>query len=139
MEASALPGCDTITLALPTVSLTIQPGAPLPTIVDPVVIDGTTQPGHTGSPFIEIDGSNDGMNGDGLRITAGGSTVRRSRSTASVGSVDVLDDRAAAIRLDAKGGNVIEGSHLATHVAGAVALTSNRVFLDPAPSCPVTA
>ena len=33
----------------------------LPNLNDPVVIDGTTQPGYNGSPLIEIDGANAGQ------------------------------------------------------------------------------
>lgn len=53
---------------------------PLPTITDPVTIDGTTQPGYSGAPLIEIDGTNvdapDDADNIGLQITGGGSTVR---------------------------------------------------------------
>ncbi|MDQ1591371.1 MAG: hypothetical protein QOG71_1998, partial [Pyrinomonadaceae bacterium] len=66
---------------------TITPATPLPDITDPVVIDGYTQPGAsantlaTGSDavlLIELDGSLTPNNTSdrGLRILAGGSTVR---------------------------------------------------------------
>ena len=50
----------------------------LPEITDPVVFDGTTQPGYAGLPLIELDGSLLGgaFNANGLTIKAGGSTVR---------------------------------------------------------------
>jgi hypothetical protein len=35
---------------------TIQPGTALPKIKRPVTIDGTTQPGFSGTPIIELDG-----------------------------------------------------------------------------------
>ena len=49
----------------------------LPNIADAAVIDGTSQPGYTGTPLIELDGSGIAAAGtDGLKITAGGSTVK---------------------------------------------------------------
>ena len=47
----------------------IQPGYPLPEITDPVIIDGTTQPGYSSKPSIEIDGINAGIS-NGLIILA---------------------------------------------------------------------
>lgn len=44
---------------------TISLIAALPTVTDPVVIDATTQPGYSGQPLIEIDGSQAGAT-DGL-------------------------------------------------------------------------
>jgi hypothetical protein len=56
---------------------TIAPLSALPMIVSPrVVIDGTTQPGYTGTPYIEIDGS--GLNGltSGVHLSEDSCTVR---------------------------------------------------------------
>ena len=39
---------------------TITPGSSLTFVMDPVTIDGTTQPGFAGSPIIELDGSGAG-------------------------------------------------------------------------------
>src|SRR5262249_45975606 len=67
---------DVIAFAIPgTGPHTIQPPAALPTITDPVVLDATTQPGFSGTPIIELDGS---LAGEvhGLVITAGDTLVR---------------------------------------------------------------
>lgn len=45
LDANALPGPDTITFSIPGPDLTILPVTELPAITDPVVIDGTSQPG----------------------------------------------------------------------------------------------
>ena len=46
MDANANPGLDTIAFAIPGSGVqTIAPTSTLPTITDPVVIDGYTQPG----------------------------------------------------------------------------------------------
>lgn len=55
----------------------ISPQTPLPPITTPVLIDGTSQPGYTGTPLIELDSVlSDGFTG--LDITAGGadSTIK---------------------------------------------------------------
>jgi CSLREA domain-containing protein len=59
----------------------IQPSSPLPNLTDPIIIDGTSQPGFdaiTHFPVIEIDGSMAGSGANGLTISGGGggSTIR---------------------------------------------------------------
>ena len=54
---------------------TILPLTGLPAITNPVMIDGFSQPGYSGSPLIEINGSQAG-GGDGLLITGADATVR---------------------------------------------------------------
>ncbi len=39
---------------------TIAPLSPLPAITNPVLIDGTSQPGYAGTPLIELSGSQAG-------------------------------------------------------------------------------
>ncbi len=87
-EANANSGLDGVVFAIPGAGPhTIRPGSALPTITDPVVIDGYTQPGaspNTNGPglgsnaflLIELDGSNARQDANGLRISAGNSTVR---------------------------------------------------------------
>ena len=56
-ESNASSGfTDTIHFALPAGSPRIQPGSELPLITDPVVIDGTTQPGFLDEPIVELKG-----------------------------------------------------------------------------------
>ncbi len=48
-------GTNTIDFAIPGTGVrTIAPASPLPAITNPVVIDGTTQPGYAGAPLIAI-------------------------------------------------------------------------------------
>jgi titin len=80
LSANAHPGLDTIDFNVPIPGLKVYaPASRLPTITDPVVIDGTTQPGWSpGRPVIELRGSGLGV-GDAaiaLEITGGNSTVR---------------------------------------------------------------
>ena len=55
----------------------IMPASPLPSISVPVAIDGTSQPGYTSAPLIDIDGTNAGAGVNGLTLTTGsdGSTI----------------------------------------------------------------
>jgi hypothetical protein len=89
-------GADTINFNIPTTDsgyhsatgvFTISPFDELPTITDPVTIDGYTQPGSgpnklefgtDAKPLVELDGSQAGNAANGLRIYgAGGGTVIR--------------------------------------------------------------
>ncbi len=68
-------GTNTIDFAIPGSGVhTILPLSPLPAIVNPVLIDGSSQPGYDDTPLIEIDGSRAGT-ADGLTITGSGVTV----------------------------------------------------------------
>ncbi len=79
LNANANPGLDAITFSIPGSGVhTITPLSALPTVTDPVVIDGTTQPGYgnTGLPLIEISGTSAGVGANGLWITSGGCVVQ---------------------------------------------------------------
>jgi uncharacterized repeat protein (TIGR01451 family) len=77
---------DIIAFNIPgTAPFTIAPASPLPTITDPVTIDGYTQPGSVtnssatafnGAPAIRLVGTGAGSNVDGLKFTVGNNTVR---------------------------------------------------------------
>ena len=76
--ANLLPAQDTISFDIPGVHTTawITAYSPLPTITDPVVIDGTTQPGYAGTPIVSLSGLRGYAGFNGLHITAGDSLVR---------------------------------------------------------------
>ena len=135
-EANALAGADTIAFDIPGAGPhTIQPASALPTITDPIIIDGYTQPGaspNTNGPGlglntvlkIELEGSNAGFCPNGLRITAGNSTVRGlviNRFAPCTGT--------AGIKMEANGGNVIEGNFIGTDVTGTIALPNSATGL----------
>jgi len=125
LDANASAGLDTITFNIPgTGPHTIQPLSSLPTITDPVIIDGYTQPGaspNTNGPGlgsnavlkIELDGTNAGGPANGLFITGGNSTVR-----------GLVINRFAddGIELAIAGGNLVEGNFIGTDVNSAFAL-----------------
>lgn len=76
-SANSTTTADTITFSIGNGWAHITPTSPLPAIYQPLTIDGTTQPGFTGAPLVEITGFNAG-NTAGLWITGNGSgsTVR---------------------------------------------------------------
>lgn len=102
--ANAKAGTDTIAFDIDGIApYTIQLSAALPTISDPLVMDGTTEPDFTIRPVVQLDGTK-AVGAAGLRITAGSSTVRGL----------VVKNFADGIRLESNGGNVVEGNIIGT-------------------------
>ena len=84
----------------------------LPLITNSVTIDGTTQPGYSGSPLIQIDGSMESSSFlDGLYITAGSCTVKGLDFTGFSGTAIVLSS----------GSNTIENNYIGTDPTGTTA------------------
>jgi hypothetical protein len=112
LDANARPGADSIVFNIPgSGAHTITLFTALPTISDPVTIDGSTQPGFTGIPIIELNGSQAGANVDGLRITAGSSVV----------SWLVINRFSSdGVELSGNGGNIIKGCFIGTDATGTV-------------------
>lgn len=114
LEANQTPAHDVIEFNLPGDGpFTISPLSPLPRITAPLTIDGATQPGFAGQPVIELEGSGAG-NANGLHIAAPNCTVRGlviNRFGGAAGN-------AAAIFIDSRGTNVIEGNFIGTDITG---------------------
>ena len=111
-QANANPGTDTITFAIGSGYQTIAPTSALPTITDPVIIDGTTQPGYAGAPLIEVWGFGAGPNVHGLVIAADNSTVKGL-------VVNLFDGNGILITGN---NNRIENSYIGTDVSGTIAV-----------------
>ena len=136
LDANSNAGLDVIDFSIPGAGPhNIQPTSALPTITDPVVIDGYTQPGasaNTNGPGlglntvlkIELDGTNAGAPPAGLNIIAGGSTVR-----------GLVINRFAGHGLQIHGigaaGNQVHGNFIGTDVTGTAPLgnTGDGVFM----------
>ena len=88
---------------------TIAPSSALPTITQSVIIDGTTQPGYTGTPIVELNGINAGAGVNGLTIAAGNSTVQGLVINGFSGN---------GIELNTNGNNLIRDNYIGTNVAG---------------------
>lgn len=95
---------------------TIPPASPLPDVTEAVIIDAATEPDFLGTPVVELDGTSAGTV-DGLRITAGGSTVR---------GLAIHSFEGSGISLQTGGGNTIVGNRIGTNVAGTAALANLR-------------
>jgi hypothetical protein len=75
--ANLMAGTDTIAFNIAGIGVqTITPGSPLPTISDPVLIDGTTEGMNVPGAAIEVDGASAGAAANGLDVPAGNSTIR---------------------------------------------------------------
>jgi hypothetical protein len=126
LDANSSPGTQTIAFNIPGAGVqTIAPTSALPTITDPVIIDGTTQPGFAGSPLIELNGANAGADVNGLVLDAGSSTIRglviNRFAARSFGSPNTP----TGIVLQGNGGNnMIEGNFIGTDATGTVALAN---------------
>jgi hypothetical protein len=121
-SANKSAGLDTITFNLAGVGVqTIKLFGALPTITDPVVIDGTTQPGFSGTPLIELDGSGVGPGANGLEITGGGSTIR------GLITNQFSND---GILLSGPGNNVIVGNYIGTDSAGSTGLANGNAGIQ---------
>lgn len=138
LAANNHPGPDEIRFAIGSGVQTISPLTPLPAIVDPVVIDGWTQPGFDGTPMIEISGAQmerQRVNNPsatefymyGINVMADNTTVR---GLVINRFFELLIDpifnavlRSGGNPLSVTGdNNVIEGNYVGTNVAGTSAL-----------------
>ncbi len=124
LDADANPGLDTISFDIPGGGVrTIAPTTPLPDVTDPAVIDGTTEPGYSGTPRIELDGGNIFLGGpeasedipvpsvNGLTLAGGDSLVK---------GLDINRFSGYGIGLSGDG-NTISGNFLGTDPTGALA------------------
>jgi hypothetical protein len=113
--ANGRAGLDTIVFAVGSGPVTIRLSSPLPPITDPVVLDGTKQPGWAGSPIVGLDGSGAGDEAAGLQIKAGSSTVQ------GLALVRFRSSSLAAIVLLEKGGNLVQGNYVGIDLGGGAA------------------
>jgi len=81
-EANALAGADSIHFTMPATETghsggvwTIAPGSAFDPIATTITIDGTTQPGWTSTPIVELNGASAGAS-NGIRITGDNSEIR---------------------------------------------------------------
>ncbi len=104
---------DRIAFAIPGAGVqAIHPQQPLPSVTEPVVIDGTTQPGYAGLPLIEVVGESAGAGASGLTVTSGGSTIRGL-------AINRFD--ASGIVLAGGGGNTVQQAMIGVDPTGMLA------------------
>ena len=71
LDSNAAGGQNSIHFSIGSGAQTILLLSPLPSVVIPVAIDGTSQPGYAGTPLINLDGTNAGGTATGLDLAAG--------------------------------------------------------------------
>ena len=120
--ADALSGTQYIDFHIPTSDSgysggiwTITPASALPTITTSVYLDGTTQPGYSGTPVVQLSGGSAGAGVNGLTFSAGNSTVRGFVINGFTGD---------GIDLTTNGGDTVQGNYIGTNAAGTAALAN---------------
>ncbi|HEY1376238.1 MAG TPA: choice-of-anchor Q domain-containing protein [Gemmataceae bacterium] len=109
LDSNASVGFKNVIAFVGTGAATISPASPLPTITDPVLIDGTTQAGFAGAPLVELAGNLAPAGSTGLEISAARTTVRGL----------VLNRWGTALVAGAN--DVIQGNYIGTNAAGTAA------------------
>lgn len=116
-SANATPGPDVIVFA---VAGTINLTSPLPSITDPVFIDGTTAPGYVacGAPQITLNGSASGA-ANGLQLLAGA-------SGSTISALNVRSFPLNGIQLINSDGNTIRACYIGTSPDGNTAFPNGQ-------------
>ena len=118
IDANGMAGADTIAFTIPDLGVPrITLASALPTITDPVTIDGT---GQLPAGSVEIDGQAT-SGAIGLTITAGASTIR---------GLVIGGFGSAGIQLGGAGWNIIEGNLIGTDVSGTVGRSPNAYGIE---------
>jgi hypothetical protein len=113
LDTNNLAGKDTITFAIASSGVqTITLASALPDVTDPVVINGTSEPGFAGKPLVELNGANTGAGANGLVLRAGGSTVK---------GLVINRFPNDGILVTGLGANIITGDFIGTDPTGKVA------------------
>ena len=109
-NANSTPGLDRILFNLPGVNRSIRPTASTPLVItDPVILDGTSQPGYAGLPVIELNGLLAGSGTVGLRVQAGNCVVR---------GLVINHFSGQGLYLDGGASNVVQNNFIGTDVSG---------------------
>ena len=117
LSANGNPNPSTIDFEITSGVQRIHLQSPLPTIVNPVTLDGSTQPGFSEAPLIILDGTFAGSSADGLEIAGGDSTVR---------DLVIHGFQGSGIVLTGAGGNVVSGDYIGTDLTGAFAFANGQ-------------
>ena len=111
IDSNHTPGIDSIVFSIANAIKSIDLTSALPTIVDKVIIDATTQPGYLGIPLVELRGSLLTNGENGLTIQAGDSVVR---------GLAINSFPADGILITGLGGNAIERNYIGIDLIGSL-------------------
>jgi PKD repeat protein len=121
LDSNASPGSNSITFNLPGAGLhLISLLSPLPAILTPTTIDGSTQPGYNGTPVIALSGAAAGPVANGLVLAAGNSTVK---------GLDIENFAVNGIVIMGAGGNTVSNTFLGTNASGTAAAANGNAGL----------
>jgi hypothetical protein len=110
LDAESNPGSDVISFNLPgSGPFAITPLTGLPSIRESVTIDGSTQPGFTSEPLVELRGSSAGSGVSGLYLLTSNCLIR---------ALCINQFARDGIRIENFGSNVISGCYIGTDVHG---------------------
>lgn len=122
LDANNTAGTDTIAFAITgSGPFTITPTNALPQIIEPVILDGTTQSGYTNTPRIEIAGHKAGSSANGLLLLAGYSTVR---------GLAINRFSSSGIQIEGYGSNVIQANFVGLDVTGTMARSNAQAGIN---------
>jgi len=127
LDANANPGPDQIAFNIVSAGKTIIPTNALPAITEAVTIDGTTQPGYSNAPIVEINGQFAGTGTDGLRLWSGGTVIR---------GLVINRFNGDGIEIATNGNNVIENCFIGLSVSGTTDQGNNvsGIYITNAPN-----
>ncbi|MEM7245490.1 MAG: thrombospondin type 3 repeat-containing protein [Acidobacteriota bacterium] len=130
-QASDRPGPDLVQFDLePATGFIIRPLSELPTVDDPVTIDGRSQPGYAGVPIIELDGSLATGFPHGLRITGG---------DVLVDALSIHSFVSSSIRLSSRGRNTVRSCFIGARPDGTTPGSGlNGVYVFESPDNRIT-
>jgi hypothetical protein len=113
-DANASAGvADTINFSIGSGAQTITALSALPDITDTLTIDGTSQPGFTGTPLVILEPGPDLTNADGLRLTAQHCTIKALVVNGFSIGIEIAESGA--------GNNRVQGCYLGIDADGATA------------------
>ena len=118
IAANSTPGADQIEFAIASAAPhTINLASPLPIITEQVSIDATTQPGYTGAPIVELNGTSAGA-GSGFVLRSPNNSIRGFVINRFSGSA--LYDQGSGIVIDGASaiGNLITSNYIGTDLSG---------------------
>lgn len=108
-NANTTAGPNLIVFNLPEGTRTLSPLTALPPMTNGVIVDGTSQPGYSGKPLVELSGAAVAGSASGLRLAISNSVIR---------GLVLNRWRANGIEINGGRSNVVEGCFIGTGVAG---------------------
>lgn len=126
-DANTNAGTDTISFNIAPGGLTIGLTNALPSIIEPVLIDGRTQPGFVSAPIIELNGASAGTAVDGLKVNT---------SNCVISALVINRFLGDQIEITNGANNVVEGCYLGLNLTGLTDASTglNGILLTNSPN-----